>query len=132
MACSFELNIYNSEMADGWQTVDKITEAVAEPKYSDFLITYILSNVDGVLYDRRNPVHLELIGIGALTIKKKNIMVSSPLIRSILLKNVVSLKKYNIQILPIKDYLLDVPTLIRYVAVVHNFLLTIIQVHISV
>ncbi len=119
-SCSFVLIICFSDIAEGWQTVGKIAATVAEPKYSKFLINDILSKNQGVKYDR-SLIQLELIGLGALTLKGSIIEVSSPLIRTILLKSVVSPKKYNFKLLPLKKGLLDVPELIRYVVLVHIY-----------
>jgi hypothetical protein len=109
------LIIYFSDIAESWQTVEKIAATVAEPKYSHFLINHILSTTKVLTYNLRDQIQLELIGVGALAKRGKAIEVSSPLISTILLKNVVSTRKYYFTTIPVTDGLLDVPALIQCV-----------------
>lgn len=101
----------------GWQTVNKLAKALEELKYSQYLLDNVLSTQESLIYDPRDNIQLDLIGIGALAIRNERVEASSPLIRSVLIKNVVATKTYTFDIIPVTNGLLDVAKLMRYVIV---------------
>lgn len=86
----------------------EITAVVAEPKYSHFLINHVLAKKMGLFCYNSDPIQSKLLEIGALKRGRENEMVSSPLIRSILMRNVVSTNKYTFESIPVADGLLNV------------------------
>lgn len=111
------LILFFREISTGWRTVTMLSSRVKDLKYSKFLTGGILSRSVGAAYDPESDVQLELIGLGALTLKNGSVEVPSPLHRIILLMSILSKQRQHFGLTPVSadTGLLDVPALVRCV-----------------
>jgi hypothetical protein len=109
------LILHFSEIVTGWKTVHGLNEGVKNPKYSRFLVENFLSGTGGATYGPNDTIQLELIGLGALALRGRNIEVPSPLHHTILLKSITSKRLCVLDSIPVSDDMLDVPKLVRCV-----------------